>query len=164
MSGAAIMFLAGGAVYGYEALRPLLVAEGAFAHGCPRPPAPCDSQALKLNLVFTFAMASLFTFVLAFGFIMDWFGARRTMVLAVLLNVCGTAMVLVAPRLPRDSATAATASDVLWGIGFVLWGVSSPGVFSSVLTLSKVTALCGWLAARRWSFLVGCIVCVGCIF
>lgn len=60
-SSIAITFLAAGAVYGYEALRPVLLCEGAFASSCSAAlPAPCPAQRLRLSAVFTSAMASLF--------------------------------------------------------------------------------------------------------
>ena len=131
--GASFTFLAGGAVYGYQAVQPLLVAEGAMASGCGGI-SDCSSQRLRLNLVFTITMGCLFVFVLVFGIIMDHFGARTTMAVAVSVNALGSLLLLLAPR----AAVGTQLADGLWALGFILWGIASPGVFTSAFALANL--------------------------
>ncbi len=135
--GGAFTFLAGGAVYGYQAILPLLTAEGAMSTGCSAVDGmvtPCERQRLRLNLVFTVTMACLFVFVFVFGWLMDRLGARTAMGVAVASNATGTLLLLAAPYASKGTPSA----DACWALGFILWGVASPGVFTSAFALATL--------------------------
>lgn len=126
--------LAGGVIYGYQALLPPLLDEGAAADLCGSESRIADSdgftclaQRLRLTLLYTASMSGLFLFVAVFGPVMDRIGTHAVLVLGVCM-VAGGAVLLATP----GSSSSLTA-------GLLLLGVGSPAVFTPGLALPYVT-------------------------
>eukprot|EP01116_Phalansterium_solitarium_P018922 TRINITY_DN515_c0_g1_i4.p1 TRINITY_DN515_c0_g1~~TRINITY_DN515_c0_g1_i4.p1 ORF type:complete len:445 (-),score=128.21 TRINITY_DN515_c0_g1_i4:573-1907(-) len=127
--GCVFAFLVSGVIYGYNALFKIMISEKAFSSLCPPdgPPNDCQPQILRLNLLFTVSISSLFGCVIVFGWLMDRVGARLTMAFAVVLFAAGTALASLGP-----------ANDAFWYVGVVTWAFTSPGFFTTSLSLSKL--------------------------
>ncbi|TPX32692.1 hypothetical protein SmJEL517_g04220 [Synchytrium microbalum] len=88
-----------GVVFGFQALRPILIENGVYDHLCAADEEkPCTAQILRFNLMFAIASTGTNVFALPIGHFLDYFGPR----LAILVG------------------------SFLFLIGGVLFGISSP--------------------------------------
>lgn len=67
---------AAGIVFGFAALKPILIQEGIYHELCPNQEEICIEQDLKLNKMFTIAAVTTNATALAVGFILDKYGPR----------------------------------------------------------------------------------------
>ena len=70
--------LASGVVFGFAALKPVLIAEGVFASLCAPGARACAAQELRLNVLFTAAAVATNAGALLVGALLDACGPRRS--------------------------------------------------------------------------------------
>ncbi|KAF9895240.1 hypothetical protein FE257_000142 [Aspergillus nanangensis] len=98
-------FLAAGIVFGFAALKPILIAEGVYHHLCANQnDGVCYGQELRLNLMFTIAAVATNVSALPVGTILDTFGPRICGVIGSLSLIAGIILFGLARRLPFDGA------------------------------------------------------------
>mmetsp|Transcript_466 Transcript_466/g.689 ORF Transcript_466/g.689 Transcript_466/m.689 type:complete len:670 (-) Transcript_466:255-2264(-) len=94
-----LLLIGAGSVYGYNALRPVLIADGAHADLCEEGETNCDEQKLALNLVETLCFFVVDVIALPCGFLLDSLGLRAlTMSFSCLYGV-GFGFLAVASQL-----------------------------------------------------------------
>ena len=138
---AAVLLMAG-MPFGFNSLFPVLYQVGAFRSSCEpsqrdrcdaRTPEAqrskcCDAQEARMVGM---SSASLFVAdaaVVVYGELLDRCGPPVTLAAAVTLQSIGLGAVALSPL---------TQSDALWFAGFILVGVSGPGVFLSALVFAE---------------------------
>ncbi|RMZ81899.1 hypothetical protein DV738_g1950, partial [Chaetothyriales sp. CBS 135597] len=123
---------AAGIVFGYAAIKPVLIDEGVFQGLCTPKEidegvSPCYQQEIRLNLMFTIAAVSTNVAALPIGTILDRYGPR----------VCGIiGSVLLAAGACLFSAGSQVAVD-LYTPGYLLLALGGPFVFISSFHLSN---------------------------
>eukprot|EP01104_Vermistella_antarctica_P002098 TRINITY_DN1225_c0_g3_i1.p1 TRINITY_DN1225_c0_g3~~TRINITY_DN1225_c0_g3_i1.p1 ORF type:complete len:457 (+),score=124.08 TRINITY_DN1225_c0_g3_i1:133-1503(+) len=133
--GAAITFWAGGIIYGYNALLPILIREGVYSSLCETPyddTTGCADQLLRLNLLYTIGVSCLYFMVILFGYQMDKLGAQFTMVTGVCVVAAGSVCAAL------GSVGSSSDTDIFWDIALISWGVASPAIFMTALSLPKL--------------------------
>ena len=96
---------AAGIVFGYAALKPVLVDEGAYSDRCPPKPGHEDDNTcveIHLNLMFTVAAVATNVAALPIGAILDHFGPRVCGIISSVLLFCGAMLLAYAQTLPFD--------------------------------------------------------------
>lgn len=124
--------LGAGVVFGYAAIKPVLVEQGVYRNLCTREELDegvwvCHDQELRLNLMFTIAAVSTNVCTLPVGTLLDRFGPRiASMIGAVFLTV-GALLFAFAVDLPFDTYT----------LGYLFLALGGPFIFISSFHLSN---------------------------
>lgn len=125
---------AAGIVFGYAAIKPVLIDEGVFDNLCTKQEikdgtSPCYKQELRLNLMFTIAAVSTNVAALPIGTILDRYGPR----------VCGIigSVFLTAGALLFSFASQVTKDHDLYTPGYFFLALGGPFVFISSFQLSN---------------------------
>lgn len=120
--------LAGGVIFGYANLKPMLVKEGFFHNQCPDS-SPCPGQAQDLDNVFVAATTCFGAFVWPNGFVLDVYGPKVATCIGGLLYAIGAAMCVYAARV----------SAGIWLFpGLSLMSIAGPAVVFSCIHLSNL--------------------------
>ncbi|KAI9815594.1 MAG: hypothetical protein M1832_005455 [Thelocarpon impressellum] len=124
--------LSAGIVFGYAALKPVLIREGVYRDRCSgaeleRGVRTCYEQELRLNLMFTVAAVVTNVCALLVGTILDRYGPRLTGVVGSVLFALGCVTFALAPQLAFDGYLT----------GYVLLALGGPFVFISSFQLSN---------------------------
>ncbi|KAI4165935.1 MAG: hypothetical protein LQ342_000366 [Letrouitia transgressa] len=107
--GAAVIYclFAAGIVFGYAALKPVLVQERVYRKYCAAgkgfPEETCYEQEIRLNLMFTVAAVSTNVCALPVGTILDKYGPRVSGVIGSVLLALGSLLFAFAARIPFDA-------------------------------------------------------------
>ena len=125
---------AAGVVFGYAAIKPVLIDEGVFHNLCTKKELkdgtlPCYKQELRLNLMFTIAAVSTNVAALPIGTILDRYGPR----------VCGIlgSIFLAIGALLFSFAFKVTSGADLYTPGYFFLALGGPFVFISSFQLSN---------------------------
>ena len=123
-----------GVVFGYAALKPVLVEEGVYSETCGdnsegghSSPGRCYEQELKLNLMFTVAAVGTNVCALPVGTVLDKYGPRVCGMTGSILLAIGAVFWAVAPSLPFDGYIP----------GYLFLALGGPFVFISSFQLSN---------------------------
>ncbi|KAM0720389.1 hypothetical protein Q7P37_004525 [Cladosporium fusiforme] len=100
--------LAAGVVFGYAALKPVLVEEGVYREKCTKQELQdgvwvCYEQEVRLNLMFTVAAVSTNMCALPVGTILDKYGPRIASFVGVVFLTLGALLMAFAADLPFDA-------------------------------------------------------------
>lgn len=122
-------FLSAGIVFGFAALKPVLIAEGVYRQLCPpdNQEDVCYSQQLRLNLMFTIAAVATNVAALPVGAILDTHGPRVCGVVGSLSLIVGSLLFGLASRLPFDAYIP----------GYLFLSLGGPFIFISSFHLSN---------------------------
>lgn len=86
-----------GILFGWAPLLLLLKEESQYAELCTPPESvPCKAQENRLNLMFALASVVTNTAALPVGYLLDWIGPRKSVVLAAVFEVLGLVLMAVA--------------------------------------------------------------------
>lgn len=123
---------AAGIVFGYAAIKPVLIDEGAFEELCTSDElrdgvSPCYQQEIRLNLMFTVAAVSTNVAALPIGTILDRYGPRVCGVISSILLFIGAGLFSFAPTIQGDAYTPA----------YFFLALGGPFVFISSFQLSN---------------------------
>ncbi|KAF4454451.1 hypothetical protein F53441_3078 [Fusarium austroafricanum] len=96
-------WFAAGIVFGFAALKPILISEGIYSDKCPvpDPKIPCAEQDMRLNLLFISASISANVSSLFAGAALDRFGRRACWLVSSLLLALGSLMMALSFSIPR---------------------------------------------------------------
>ena len=138
---AAVLYclFAAGIVFGYAAIKPVLVSEGAYRDACQAAQGPAASDddndenldtclEIRLNLMFTVAAVSTNVAALPIGAILDTFGPRVCGLLGSLLLAAGALLMSVAGSLRAFDG---------YLVGYLLLALGGPFTFISSFHLSN---------------------------
>ena len=126
--------LAAGVVFGFAALKPVLVAEGVYRDLCTAKELKdgvwvCYQQELRLNMMFTVAAVSTNVCALPVGTILDRYGPRTASLIGVAFLTLGAALLAAAADLrPHGDAYIP---------GYLFLALGGPFVFISSFQLSN---------------------------
>lgn len=124
--------LAAGPVFGFAALKPILISEGVYMGKCSvhakENDLPCDEQDLALNFLFTVACMVTNISALPVGSILDSFGPKVTGVLGSIIIFAGAAVLSMAK-------TIVSFDGYLYG--YSLLALGGPFVFISCFQLAN---------------------------
>jgi MFS family permease len=170
-------FTCAGIIFGFAALKPVLVSEGVYADLCDNEGhstnqvTPCKDQDIRLNLMFTIATVVTNVAALPIGYTLDRIGPQRTSILGGILFALGCFCFGLGLRTPGFDS---------YIVGYVVIAIGSPLIFlpsfhlsnafplNSGLLLSLITgsfdasslpvvayrelyyASHGWLTHRKW--------------
>ncbi|KIW11674.1 hypothetical protein PV08_10976 [Exophiala spinifera] len=123
---------AAGIVFGYAAIKPVLIDEGVFADLCTPEEveartSPCYQQEIRLNFMFTVAAVSTNVAALPIGTILDRYGPRAC-------GIIGSVFLLTGALL---FSFASKASGDLFTPGYFFLALGGPFVFISSFQLSN---------------------------
>ncbi|KAI7126386.1 hypothetical protein D0868_15362 [Hortaea werneckii] len=124
--------LAAGTVFGFAALKPVLVEEGVYRETCTPDELEegvytCYEQELRLNLMFTVAAVSTNVCALPVGTVLDRYGPKVASVVGVVNLTIGALSMVFADHLPFDAYVA----------GYLFLALGGPFVFISSFQLSN---------------------------
>ena len=124
--------LAAGIVFGYAAIKPVLIDEGVFSHLCTpdeleKGISPCYGQELRLNLMFTVAAVSTNVAALPIGTILDRYGPRVCGILGSICITIGALLFSYASKMSGDWYTP----------GYFFLALGGPLVYISSFQLSN---------------------------
>ncbi|KAK4694413.1 hypothetical protein P7C71_g3161, partial [Lecanoromycetidae sp. Uapishka_2] len=124
--------LAAGIVFGYAAIKPVLVKEGVYRQLCDQEEKidydkTCDEQEIRLNLMFTIAAASTNAVAMPVGKILDDHGPRVCGVIGSILIAIGSLFMAFARQVPFDAYIP----------GYTLLALGGPFVFIPSFPLSN---------------------------
>ncbi|KAJ6121322.1 Major facilitator superfamily domain general substrate transporter [Penicillium capsulatum] len=125
-------FLAAGVVFGFAALKPVLIRENVYRDLCSSEELEegvlvCDGQEIRLNLMFTIAAVATNVSALPVGAILDAYGPRVSGLIGSLFLALGSTLFAWAGRLPCDG----------YIIGYLLLSLGGPFIFISSFHLSN---------------------------
>ncbi|KAL8943192.1 MAG: hypothetical protein Q9216_001246 [Gyalolechia sp. 2 TL-2023] len=122
---------AAGIVFGYAALKPVLLRENVYRESCPevavRADKTCYEQEIRLNLMFTTAAVATNVCALPVGTVLDRYGPRVCGIIGSLLLAIGSLFFAFAPRAPFDGYIP----------GYLFLALGGPFVFISSFQLSN---------------------------
>lgn len=123
---------AAGIVFGYAAIKPVLIDEDVFKDLCTadeleRGVSPCYQQEIRLNLMFTVAAVSTNVAALPIGTILDRYGPRVCGIIGSVLLLIGALLFSFAAQIPGDGFTP----------GYFFLALGGPFVFISSFQLSN---------------------------
>ncbi|KAL8735308.1 MAG: hypothetical protein Q9166_000853 [cf. Caloplaca sp. 2 TL-2023] len=122
---------AAGVVFGYAALKPVLVNEGVYLEKCPEISASaettCYEQEIRLNLMFTIAAVATNVCALPVGTILDKYGPRVCGLIGSVFLAIGGVFFAFASQLPFDGYVP----------GYLFLALGGPFVFISSFQLSN---------------------------
>ncbi|KAL1953929.1 hypothetical protein VTO42DRAFT_2007 [Malbranchea cinnamomea] len=126
------LVVSAGIVFGFAALKPILIDEGVYRDFCSqdeidRDVPVCYGQEIRLNLMFTIAAVAANAFALPVGAVLDAYGPRATSIAGCLLLALGSLLIAYGSHLPYDGYLA----------GYFLLSVGGPFVFISSFHLSN---------------------------
>ena len=126
-----------GVVFGYAALKPVLLEEGVYSEVCAdisqssytieKSSKRCYGQELKLNLMFTVAAVATNVCALPVGTVLDKYGPRVSGIIGSILLAIGAVFLAAASRLPFDGYIP----------GYLFLALGGPFVFISSFQLSN---------------------------
>jgi MFS family permease len=124
--------LAAGPVFGFAALKPVLVHEGVYRDKCTTQELKdgvwvCYEQELRLNLMFTVAAVSTNVCALPVGTVLDRYGPRIASLVGVVFLTAGALFIAFAAQLPFDGYIP----------GYLFLALGGPFVFISAFQLSN---------------------------
>ncbi|EGC45895.1 MFS transporter [Histoplasma capsulatum var. duboisii H88] len=124
--------LSAGVIFGYAALKPILIEEGVYRNRCTKEEFEneerlCYNQDLRLNFMFTLAAAATNICALPAGAILDTFGPRFSGSVGSIFIASGSLCLGLASLLPFDTYIA----------GYFLLAIGGPFVFISAFQLSN---------------------------
>ncbi|TKA22595.1 hypothetical protein B0A50_08284 [Salinomyces thailandicus] len=124
--------LAAGIVFGFAALKPVLVEEGVYRETCTAEELEeevytCYEQELRLNLMFTVAAVSTNVCALPVGTVLDRYGPRVASFIGVVFLTIGALAMAFAEDLPFDA----------YVVGYLFLALGGPFVFISSFQLSN---------------------------
>ncbi|KAK6433939.1 hypothetical protein LTR95_009876 [Oleoguttula sp. CCFEE 5521] len=124
--------LAAGPVFGYAAIKPVLVQEGVYRETCTKQELRdgvwvCYEQELRLNLMFTVAAVSTNVCALPVGTVLDRYGPRIASLVGVAFLTLGSLFMAFAAELPFDGYIP----------GYFFLALGGPFVFISSFQLSN---------------------------
>ena len=124
--------LAAGTVFGFAALKPVLVEEGVYRETCTADELEegvytCYEQELRLNLMFTVAAVSTNVCALPVGTVLDRYGPKVASVVGVVNLTIGALAMAFADYLPFDA----------YVVGYLFLALGGPFVFISSFQLSN---------------------------
>ncbi|KAF2764437.1 MFS general substrate transporter [Teratosphaeria nubilosa] len=124
--------LAAGVVFGFAALKPVLINEGVYRDRCTRQELEegvygCYEQELRLNFMFTVAAVSTNVCALPVGTVLDRFGPRVASVVGAVFLTLGALSMAFAQDLPFDAYIP----------GYLFLALGGPFVFISSFQLSN---------------------------
>ncbi|KAI9791281.1 MAG: hypothetical protein M1816_004062 [Peltula sp. TS41687] len=124
--------LAAGIVFGYAALKPVLISEGVYRDRCTpeereKHARTCYGQELRLNLMFTIAAVASNVCALPVGTILDRYGPRIAGIIGGLLVALGCITFAFASDLPFDAYIS----------GYLFLSLGGPFVFIPAYQLSN---------------------------
>lgn len=132
--GLAIIYclFAAGIVFGYAAIKPVLIDEGVYHNLCTEEELkagtnPCYGQEIRLNLMFTIAAVSTNVAALPIGTILDKYGPRVCGIIGSVLLAIGALLFSFARQLPVDAYIP----------GYFFLALGGPFVFISSFQLSN---------------------------
>ncbi|KAJ1470893.1 hypothetical protein T484DRAFT_1846094, partial [Baffinella frigidus] len=115
------VMVAGGVIFGWQALLPVLYEEGVYAASCPGgkldPEYPCQAQRTKLTLVFSVAGSASAVGALVAGVSMDLFGTKFARMMAGSITFLGA--ILLGNAGPED---------MFWFLGLACLGFGGNGL------------------------------------
>lgn len=123
---------AAGIVFGYAAIKPVLIAEGVYKNYCTKHEleegtSPCYQQEIRLNLMFTVAAVSTNVAALPIGTVLDRYGPRVCGIIGSILLSIGALLFGFAKRIPVDAYIP----------GYLFLALGGPFVFISSFQLSN---------------------------
>lgn len=123
---------AAGVVFGYAAIKPVLIDEGVFSDLCTpeeveKHTSPCYQQEIRLNLMFTVAAVSTNVAALPIGTILDRYGPR-------VCGIIGSVFLLIGSLL---FSFAGKVSGDLFTPGYFFLALGGPFIFISSFQLSN---------------------------
>ncbi|KZV90526.1 MFS general substrate transporter [Exidia glandulosa HHB12029] len=116
-----------GVVFGFAALKPVLVRHGVYRELCDADAPSCDAQDLRLNYMFTLAATTTNVAALPVGMILDRIGPRWTSILGALVFAAGNIAFGLGQETPVDT----------YRLGFILLAIGGPLVFLPSFHLSN---------------------------
>ena len=121
-----------GIVFGFAALKPVLVEEGVYSEVCgdkrdDSKTGKCSEQELKLNLMFTIAAVATNVCALPVGTTLDRYGPRVCGIIGSVLLAVGAVLFAAAPTLPFDGFIP----------GYLFLALGGPFVFIPSFQLSN---------------------------
>ncbi|EFQ99776.1 FMP42 [Nannizzia gypsea CBS 118893] len=124
--------LSSGIIFGYAALKPILISEGVYSHLCMNDEVitaarVCDKQELRLNFMFTVSAIASNLFALPSGAILDKYGPRFTGGVGAILLAMGSLLFATASHFPYDRHL----------FGYTLMAMGGVAVFISSFHLSN---------------------------
>ncbi|OAX84528.1 hypothetical protein ACJ72_01097 [Emergomyces africanus] len=124
--------LSAGVVFGYAALKPLLIEEGVYRDRCTKEEIErgerlCYNQDLRLNFMFTLAAVATNICALPVGTVLDIFGPRFSGSIGSIFIASGSLCLALASALPFDTYIS----------GYFLLAIGGPFVFISAFQLSN---------------------------
>ncbi|GFF81024.1 protein FMP42 [Aspergillus lentulus] len=125
-------FLAAGVVFGFAALKPVLIREGVYRNRCSRDELSrnrevCYGQELRLNLMFTIAAVATNVSALPVGTILDKYGPRVCGIIGSICLTFGALLLSFAASLPFDAYIP----------GYFFLSLGGPFIFISSFQLSN---------------------------
>lgn len=123
---------AAGIVFGYAAIKPVLIDEGVFKEFCTpeeveKHVSPCYKQEIRLNLMFTIAAVSTNVAALPIGTILDRYGPKACGLIGSVFLTTGALLFSFASTVERDLFTP----------GYFFLALGGPFVFISSFQLSN---------------------------
>lgn len=132
--GIAIVYclFAAGIVFGYAAIKPVLIDEGVYKNYCTKEElrqgtTPCYGQEIRLNIVFTVSAVSTNVAALPIGTILDRYGPRVCGIIGSVLLTIGALLFAFAGQAPVDAYIP----------GYLFLALGGPFVFISSFQLSN---------------------------
>ncbi|KAG5368945.1 Protein FMP42 [Yarrowia sp. C11] len=120
---------AAGPIFGFAALKPVLVSEGVYSEYCTKSVTggPCKEQDLRLNFMFNVGAILTNVDAMLVGFVLDKYGPRVSGIVGSVVIFVAALVLSNAALLPGDP----------WLIGYSLLAVGGPFVFISSFHLSN---------------------------
>ncbi|KAL4783433.1 major facilitator superfamily domain-containing protein [Aspergillus varians] len=120
-------FFSAGIVFGFAAIKPVLIREGVYSEFCSGEEDICYGQELRLNLMFTIAAVATNVSALPVGTILDKYGPRVSGIIGSIFLFVGGLLFALANRLPFDAYVP----------GYLLLALGGPFIFISSFHLSN---------------------------
>lgn len=125
---------AAGVVFGYAAIKPVLIQEGVYSQFCKRDEligielgTTCYEQEIRLNFMFTTAAVATNVCALPVGTVLDRYGPRISGIIGSILLAIGALLMAFATQLPFDAYIP----------GYLFLALGGPFVFISSFQLSN---------------------------
>ncbi|EYE90162.1 putative MFS transporter Fmp42 [Aspergillus ruber CBS 135680] len=133
-------FLSGGIIFGFAAIKPILIKEGVYRDLCfPEELGQgvfvCYRQEIRLNLVFATAAVATNLSALPIGTILDTYGPRICGIISCCLLTIGSLFFVFARYIPFDAYIT----------GYTLLALAGPFIYISSFHLSNTFPMCSGL-------------------
>ena len=120
-----LSLLVSGIIFGFQALRPILIEQGAYSDNCIS--TSCDDQLLKLNWIFSLCTTLTNVSALLIGMFLDGFGPELTIGLGSIVFSLGCFV-----------TSFAGVFQTLYLIGFSMISIAGPTVFMGLLSQTRI--------------------------